>query len=1076
MPGAPTPPVLRTLRLSNGIRVDLVANTEPTIAQAAVCYSDEHGSSAGLAELVLHAAGLSVDVLRRRFGPPAFVVTEGRFPVLVVVSSRRTWPEDAGIRANLGAGLDLLAELPAFASLWVPLIETGEAGLAFEQSAAFIVDALSRWDNRNSTRKVLLAAPSDEAARAVEQYRALELTPVTPGRSLLEAHVDAALAAAYKFSGGLVDAPSVLRAVVALAGRNKGTKQAFQAFAELLPRRDAIEQQMVQTHGSLSELKRPETFRMQRPLADTFAQAARLFPDRMWGRHLVTAALLSAEAALEPFAREAGTTLPVLRRRWYQFLAGETSHPVESWDRWWREAGLSPPLGLHAGYQPDAARGEDQLGLEAHLEAFARLITDDKVGLPLSIGLLGDWGSGKSFFLDLLERRIEGLEGSAGHCGNVVQIRFNAWTFSDANLWAGLVEQILERVWKELVPEKSSKEVREELQKAIEVANGAVHEANAQVGLAQVALEEANATLNRRLESLAVTAVLKEQGKQLLEEAVKLARAVGWQQELKTIVDVDEARQALDESSERLRRTAQTALRNGLGWRWLLIGIGTGATLSSRPLVEWLSNRAGIVEALVPIARTLGWIAGILGSLLEPLRRATKQIDAFGGKLASAQASYRKALASAKMSADSKERAVAEQAEKSRTELASAQASLESAKKRLADLLDQHAAQDPVRRLSSYLQERVGDYRTRQGIISLVRKDFENLARLMTDWRQDSSKAPTGVRPIDRIVLYVDDLDRCAPALVVQALEAVHLLLALDLFVVVVAVDSRWLLRSLEVHYDQLLGKSRMADGLGASPQHYLEKIFQITFALAPMTEDGYERYIEHLTRADGGVRPAAPPPPPVAAPPPISSDQTNLPPIAGPRPADPAPLPPPAPEPTRLTIHPHESDLMKRLHPLVPSPRTAKRLVNVFRLYKAALPPRAADDFEVANTGGYRPTLILLALLQGRPDLARALYSPLCTGARPFDRLQSSLAEALKNWDVPAELASEAEELHDLVNQVAPDLKLRECLPVARELARYSLITGPWWHSFTRPQAHPLTSVTDGERVGHPPPEELPG
>ena len=50
--------------------------------------------------------------------------------------------------------------------------------------------------------------------------------------------------------------------------------------------------------------------------------------------------------------------------------------------------------------------------------------------------------------------------------------------------------------------------------------------------------------------------------------------------------------------------------------------------------------------------------------------------------------------------------------------------------------------------------------------------------------------------PIERIILYIDDLDRCPPKRVVEVLEAVHLLLAFDLFVVVVAVDARWLERS----------------------------------------------------------------------------------------------------------------------------------------------------------------------------------------------------------------------------------------------------------------------------------------
>ena len=67
-------------------------------------------------------------------------------------------------------------------------------------------------------------------------------------------------------------------------------------------------------------------------------------------------------------------------------------------------------------------------------------------------------------------------------------------------------------------------------------------------------------------------------------------------------------------------------------------------------------------------------------------------------------------------------------------------------------------------------------------------------------------------------------------------LEAIHLLLAVELFVVVVAVDPRWLLQALHSHYrDQHSGP---ADGTTVgdddrwrwrpSAVQYLEKIFQV--------------------------------------------------------------------------------------------------------------------------------------------------------------------------------------------------------------------------------------------------------
>ena len=56
---------------------------------------------------------------------------------------------------------------------------------------------------------------------------------------------------------------------------------------------------------------------------------------------------------------------------------------------------------------------------------------------------------------------------------------------------------------------------------------------------------------------------------------------------------------------------------------------------------------------------------------------------------------------------------------------------------------------------------------------------------------RDDDAPEWDTRPIERIVLYIDDLDRCPPERVVEVLQAVHLLLAFELFVVVVAVDAR---------------------------------------------------------------------------------------------------------------------------------------------------------------------------------------------------------------------------------------------------------------------------------------------
>jgi hypothetical protein len=101
-------------------------------------------------------------------------------------------------------------------------------------------------------------------------------------------------------------------------------------------------------------------------------------------------------------------------------------------------------------------------------------------------------------------------------------------------------------------------------------------------------------------------------------------------------------------------------------------------------------------------------------------------------------------------------------------------------------------------------------------------------------------------------------------------------MLALDLFVVVVAVDARWLIRSLEYHHHELfrMGDRRRVqldrqpghatrlgdesvpwqdddDGIDSSglatPVDYLDKIFQVPFVLPPPKLEAKALYLRSL-------------------------------------------------------------------------------------------------------------------------------------------------------------------------------------------------------------------------------------
>jgi hypothetical protein len=126
-------------------------------------------------------------------------------------------------------------------------------------------------------------------------------------------------------------------------------------------------------------------------------------------------------------------------------------------------------------------------------------------------------------------------------------------------------------------------------------------------------------------------------------------------------------------------------------------------------------------------------------------------------------------------------------------------------------------------RMRDFINERSRshDYTRHFGTVARARGDFSRLATLFADVHKELDD---GFPRIDRIVLYIDDLDRCPEDKVVAVLQAVHLLLAMPLFVVVVGVDSRWLLHSLRQHSrlfqdgDNERAQIEDASGRGARP------------------------------------------------------------------------------------------------------------------------------------------------------------------------------------------------------------------------------------------------------------------
>src|SRR5262245_16011738 len=101
--------------------------------------------------------------------------------------------------------------------------------------------------------------------------------------------------------------------------------------------------------------------------------------------------------------------------------------------------GALPRYGNWCGFTPETVEGQDLLGFGEEAESLALMLTDPRLCPPLTLGVFGEWGSGKSFFIRMLLDRIRKISQENQASGpRVVQLSFNAWQYAQANIWSAL--------------------------------------------------------------------------------------------------------------------------------------------------------------------------------------------------------------------------------------------------------------------------------------------------------------------------------------------------------------------------------------------------------------------------------------------------------------------------------------------------------------------------------------------------------------------------------------------------------------------------------------------------------------
>ncbi len=555
----------------------------------------------------------------------------------------------------------------------------------------------------------------------------------------------------------------------------------------------------------------------------------------------------------------------------------------------------------------DAAMGPDRLGVKPEAYALAEAIASKELEPPLVVGVLGGWGSGKSFVLKLIVERLHEIrshplkqEGAKegfpfAFVGHPYVIKFDAWTYAKSNLWASLMQTVFCELDRQIsfevaLREKLAERKNADGTNAVEettawrALQGLDHAARTRLladplmGDALRALERGDpgkqgAALWKKIEALRKDervrldqsrgelaekrATLEQQRAQFVEQAkaqvsarahllafesmsaaitarlgadvaAKISKTTGIDaKELQALIDP----KAVNEKLATLRKAFDTLgggeLRRRLKtWSWVPFALF-----------------AALASAVPFIAGTPEWtkLVTIVAGLAAPLARFAKMLDEWHQSLLQRRDAFEAEVARVHQRMEQEETALAEnlleQARRDpKTQEPSEFAKLERA---VADLEAGVAAGERrvgltarYRSLVEFVRGRLesGDYEKRLGLLHRVKLDLDELSDCLLVKESDAkaerdAKKELFPRGMPRVVLVVDDLDRCPPRRVVEVLEAAQLLVKTRLFVVVLAMDVRYITRSLEKVYKGVLKHHGDPSGLD-----YLEKIVQVPY------------------------------------------------------------------------------------------------------------------------------------------------------------------------------------------------------------------------------------------------------
>jgi len=551
----------------------------------------------------------------------------------------------------------------------------------------------------------------------------------------------------------------------------------------------------------------------------------------------------------------------------------------------------------------DIPSGPDQLNLMNEVNALAEAMVLKDLKPPLVVGILGGWGSGKSFVLHLIKNRIQEIrcepvngpeDQGFPFVGHPYIIKFDAWTYAKSNLWASLMQKIfmdldrqigleqmltkklgkdlkqgqstqIWRVLNDLTEEERERITKTELgKKAVEIVDqlksGDIQETNLWDVLEDLKTKEIR-KLNTAEKQMEESRIKRDEAAFELKNAIRKRIEIAAKQEaIEEIGDqlLESAWQSWTGKNRDKQVPTFTQLKSSVSW-WKVLKSESTTYLVALVIFALIG---ALITFLSDYQQDLkigfSGLAGILGSLatgyfrfqqwaqktreqfneasnknLRDLNKVYESVVELAGKM-------KKGETVGDDNKDSFVNALLKDPAAMREcrTLVAQDKDYQKYKSQVATIRQRVGMAARHRNLLDFVQNRLEGriYEDKLGLLHQVKDDLEELSDALM---HDNREQPLFTRGKPRIILLIDDLDRCPPPKVVEVLEAAQLLVKTSLFVVVIAMDVRYVTRALEHQYEGVLTPLGEPTGLD-----YIEKIIQIPYRVRPASESSVKQFL----------------------------------------------------------------------------------------------------------------------------------------------------------------------------------------------------------------------------------------